>query len=84
MLFDIFQIDLPKWFQDYLSAKDKTAFASKFLEEESNQQHHQNVASTKAGNGAPQTNLVTHYLCLLVIIFVEAGLLEVIYLSFPV
>ncbi|KAJ3411340.1 hypothetical protein HDV05_002361 [Chytridiales sp. JEL 0842] len=73
MLFDIFQIDLPKWFPEYLSAKDKNAFASKFIEEEGPRQ---NASIRSLSNVTSQTNLITHYLCLLVIIFVEAGLLE--------
>ncbi|TPX62078.1 hypothetical protein PhCBS80983_g00632 [Powellomyces hirtus] len=72
MLFDIFQIDVPKWYPDFMSARSR--FGHHYpLHEDLLTQPGGSSVSTPAGK-----NLVDHYLSIVLMILIDVGLLEVL------
>ncbi|KAI8586531.1 Rapamycin-insensitive companion of mTOR, N-term-domain-containing protein [Geranomyces variabilis] len=72
MLFEIFQIDVPKWYPDFLSARSR--FGNQYpLHEDLLPQ-----VSEFTSIGCDGKNLVDHYLSIVLVILIDVGLLEVL------
>jgi rapamycin-insensitive companion of mTOR len=71
--FEIFRIKTPDWFNPFVSGKRLTLFRRPAVQEASS-----TSGSREGPSGmASRVNLVDHYLCLIMVVFVEIGLLEV-------
>ncbi|KAJ1550519.1 hypothetical protein HK096_006497, partial [Nowakowskiella sp. JEL0078] len=71
MLFVIFKIDVPKWYPEFVTARSRSvsaSFAGK-ISDDLMQEH-----SSESTN--ERMNLVDHYLAMLLIVFLEAGLIQ--------
>jgi len=72
MLFEIFQIEMPKWFPDFVSLRYRTVNIS---------QTQDDTLPNETPAFSPyidRLNLVDHYLSLLLIVFIDSGLIEVV------
>ncbi|KAJ3020885.1 hypothetical protein HKX48_009567 [Thoreauomyces humboldtii] len=72
MLFEIFQIDVPKWYPDFVSARSR--FGHHYP------MHEDLVTQSKDGDivNVDRKNLVDHYLSIVLMILIDVGLLEVL------
>ncbi|KAJ3178983.1 hypothetical protein HDU87_003252 [Geranomyces variabilis] len=72
MLFEIFQIDVPKWYPDFLSARSRFGHQYPL---------HEDLllpVTDFASIGCDGKNLVDHYLSIVLVILIDVGLLEVL------
>lgn len=72
--FEIFRIKTPDWLNPFVAGKRLTLFRRPMVQEPS-----ASSTSSREGNSgiSGRANLVDHYLCLLLVVLVDVGLLEV-------
>ena len=70
MLFDVFRIEMPKWYPDFVSARSSGVNYYPMRDEFQRSTTHLPALSSD------RVNLVDQYLTMILIVFIEAGLLE--------
>ncbi|CAG8523548.1 7861_t:CDS:10 [Ambispora leptoticha] len=81
MLFNIFRIKPPKWYPNFLSGRRITLYGQPSPEEENNYNNnnydYDEVAPPSiSSNSNDRLNLLDHHLVILLVIFIDSGLLE--------
>ncbi|KAI8823473.1 Rapamycin-insensitive companion of mTOR, N-term-domain-containing protein [Fimicolochytrium jonesii] len=75
MLFDIFHIEVPNWYPDFISARTHLARRGSILTTGEISEAEAAILQRRSVKGK---NLVDHYLSMVLIIFVDVGLVEVL------